>query len=57
MKWYIEIENSKGQLRRFYLDHEYDTEAEAESEAENLADIAYNVGDIAWGLFSVGGSK
>ena len=50
MKWQIVIQDKKGKLRRIPLDHEYETEWEAESEAENIAAEEYSENDEAWSL-------
>lgn len=50
MKWRIIIKDSQGCVRSIPLDHEYDTEQEAEGEAQNLADQEYTDEDTAWGL-------
>lgn len=53
-KWAVAIQDKDGKVRRVPLDHEYDTEQEAESEAEDIADEEYTENDIAWGLEKVG---
>lgn len=48
MKWCLIIQNEDCESRHIPLDHEYDTEREADSEAEKIADEEYQETDIAW---------
>ena len=57
MKWQIVIQDKKGKLRRIPLDHEYETEWEAESEAENIAAEEYSENDEAWSLRKMSKSR
>jgi len=50
VKWQIAIQDKTGKVRKIPLDHEYKTEKEAESEAENIATEEYTENDEAWGL-------
>lgn len=49
-KWKLIIQGKHGKTREILLDHEYETEEEAEREAEDIADVEYTDNDIAWAV-------
>jgi hypothetical protein len=53
MKFAVEIEDDLGNIRRYPLDHEYNSENEAQSEAEKIADQIYCEYDIAWNIVPI----
>lgn len=47
-KYQLVVQDKDGIIRTYLLDHDYNSIEEAESEAENLADVVYTENDLGW---------